>query len=91
MSSILATLSRPWHKVGMTTFGTSEARGIHFEDESLTTFTLDPGHINTRLGQKASEFMGYPPPHSVEDTAPKIVRFIEDASRAETSGGLWRV
>ncbi|OCF58900.1 hypothetical protein L486_03393 [Kwoniella mangroviensis CBS 10435] len=67
------------------------ARGIHFEDESLTTFTLDPGHINTRLGQKASEFMGYPPPHSVEDTAPKIVRFIEDASRAETSGGLWRV
>ncbi|WVQ69162.1 uncharacterized protein L199_007377 [Kwoniella botswanensis] len=97
MSSILATLSRPWHKVGMITYGTSKvalnylARGIHFEDESLITFTFDPGHINTRLGQKASEFLGYPPPHSVEDTAPKIVRFIEDASRAETSGGLWRV
>ncbi|WVW78548.1 hypothetical protein I302_100504 [Kwoniella bestiolae CBS 10118] len=74
ISSILAQLSRPWHKVGMVTYGTSKvalnylARGIHFEEPDLITFTLDPGHVDTRLGHKASEFLGYAPPRTVEET-----------------------
>nr|XP_018265617.1 uncharacterized protein I303_01987 [Kwoniella dejecticola CBS 10117]OBR87775.1 hypothetical protein I303_01987 [Kwoniella dejecticola CBS 10117] len=97
VSSILATLSRPWHKVGMVNYGTTKvalnylSRGIHFEEPNLISFTIDPGYVDTRLGQKASEFLSSPPSQTVEQTAPMMCDLVEKATREEHSGKLWRV
>ncbi|WWC67879.1 uncharacterized protein I206_101796 [Kwoniella pini CBS 10737] len=97
VSSILSTLSRSWHKLGMVNYGITKvalnylSKGIHFEEPNLISFTIDPGYVDTRLGQKASEFLNSPPSQTVEQTAPMMCDLIDKATREEYSGKLWRV
>ncbi|RKK90870.1 hypothetical protein BFJ71_g11227 [Fusarium oxysporum] len=80
-------------KVENTAYGSSKAalnfitRRIHFENPDLVAFSINPGWLQTDLGNHAAQSSGLSAaPVSVQDGVNGIVSVIDGATRNATSG-----
>ncbi|MCJ1367578.1 hypothetical protein MMC16_006712 [Acarospora aff. strigata] len=77
----------------MTAYGASKAmahylvRKMHNEHPNLIAFVLDPGFVQTDMGNQGASVLGMPePPTSVKDSVEFLVATIDGATREKTSG-----
>ncbi|KAF5970001.1 ketoreductase [Fusarium bulbicola] len=80
-------------KVENTAYGSSKAalnfitRRIHFENQHLVAFSINPGWLQTDLGNHAAQSSGLSAaPVSVQDGVDGIISVIDSATRDTTSG-----
>ncbi|WVQ83391.1 hypothetical protein IAT38_005532 [Cryptococcus sp. DSM 104549] len=77
-----------WPQAGV--YGTSKAainflmRSIHFEEPSLTVFTIHPGWVDTDMGNSFGT-----PPQKLSETGPALAKLINGATREEHGGYMW--
>ncbi|KAH6972796.1 hypothetical protein BKA56DRAFT_592832 [Ilyonectria sp. MPI-CAGE-AT-0026] len=65
-------------------------RKIHFENSHLIAFSINPGWLQTDLGNHAAQSSGLQQaPVAVEDGVNGIVNVIDKATREKTSGRFW--
>ncbi|KUJ14229.1 NAD(P)-binding protein [Mollisia scopiformis] len=94
MSSALATISgmemRPFP---MTAYGVSKAalnyfvRKIHFENEELISFALDPGFVQTDMGNTGAQLVGMKEATTpIDDCVAGMLKIIDESTREKTSG-----
>ncbi|KAF7967622.1 hypothetical protein HWV62_33637 [Athelia sp. TMB] len=76
-----------------TAYGSSKAavnfitRKIHFEHPKITAVALTPGWVQTDMGNGAADILGVPRPTlTLNESITGLVRIIDTANRAETSG-----
>ncbi|WRT63678.1 uncharacterized protein IL334_000601 [Kwoniella shivajii] len=85
------------HDPNVGVYGSSKAavgylgRQIHFEEPHLISFFIDPGWLDTAMGQYVADQFGVAkPPMKVEDIIPQLVKLINNATRENTSGYFWK-
>lgn len=90
MGSIGGMENRPF---SMSAYGVSKAaahylvRKIHFENEGLIAFAIDPGFLKTELGNKVARMFGMDEaPMPVKKSLEFLVATIDGATRDKTSG-----
>ncbi|MCJ1465985.1 hypothetical protein MMC07_004604 [Pseudocyphellaria aurata] len=90
LGSIGGMESRP---MPLFTYGASKAianylvRKIHFEHENLIAYSLDPGWVQTEMGNEGAAFFGMKEAYtSTEDSVKGMVHCIDTATREKTSG-----
>ncbi|KAF2470840.1 NAD(P)-binding protein [Lindgomyces ingoldianus] len=90
IASIGAMEKAPWP---MFAYGASKVvahyltRKIHWESQTLTAFVVDPGFMQTDMGNAGARYFGYDEAFvPVENSCQFILRQIEEATR-ETLGG----
>ncbi|TYJ58950.1 hypothetical protein B9479_000386 [Cryptococcus floricola] len=65
-------------------------RGIHIEEPKLKVFAVNPGWVNTDMGNAGAALAGLDaPPEKTSDTVPGIIKVIDEATKEKTSGLLW--
>ncbi|ETS73369.1 hypothetical protein PFICI_14974 [Pestalotiopsis fici W106-1] len=65
-------------------------KAIHIEEPWLTAFPIDPGWVQTDLGNRGADAFGYPEAAvTVADSTDGLVKVIDAASRDTHSGKLW--
>ncbi|WVQ81964.1 hypothetical protein IAT38_004091 [Cryptococcus sp. DSM 104549] len=65
-------------------------RSIHFEEPTLTAFTVHPGMVATDMGNAAAARFGLPSaPQTVDEIAPQVVYVIDSATRETHGGYMW--
>lgn len=81
-------------KVGV--YGASKAalnylvRRTHFENPWLTAWVMNPGFVQTDTGNAHARLWGMEKaPHAFEDIIPNLLKKIDQATRAETSGNFY--
>ncbi|ROV94759.1 hypothetical protein VMCG_08857 [Cytospora schulzeri] len=81
-------------KIGV--YGASKAalnylvRRTHFENPWLTAWTMNPGFVQTDTGNACAKAWGMGmAPHALEDIIPGLMRKVDEATRAETSGNFY--
>ncbi|WVQ97988.1 hypothetical protein IAU59_005108 [Kwoniella sp. CBS 9459] len=94
--SSLVAANGPDHYLAMTAYASSKAtvnfisRSIHFEEPHLTSFTINPGMLDTDMGQYGAQQMGFDGPiPKLSDALPGIVDLIDKSTREEHSGYMW--
>ncbi|KAB8203746.1 hypothetical protein BDV35DRAFT_384103 [Aspergillus flavus] len=77
----------------LTAYGVSKlaanymVRKFHFENKWLTAFIIDPGHVQTDMGDQGARLMGRPQaPTTVADSVAGICARIDEATKETTSG-----
>ncbi|KAL4860724.1 hypothetical protein BDV12DRAFT_208901 [Aspergillus spectabilis] len=66
-------------------------RKIHFENEDIVSFVMDPGFPKTEMGNRNAKFLGLEEAwHTVEESVNGVIRAIHGATR-ESVGGQLRV
>ncbi|KAE8362109.1 hypothetical protein BDV27DRAFT_160071 [Aspergillus caelatus] len=77
----------------LTAYGVSKlaanymVRKFHFENKWLTAFIVDPGHVQTDMGDQGARLMGRPQaPTTVADSVAGICAWIDEATKETTSG-----
>ncbi|OGM47494.1 aflatoxin biosynthesis ketoreductase nor-1 [Aspergillus bombycis] len=77
----------------LTAYGVSKlaanymVRKFHFENKWLTAFIIDPGHVQTDMGDQGARLMGRPrAPTTVADSVAGICARIDEATKETTSG-----
>ncbi|KAE8152344.1 putative short chain-type dehydrogenase [Aspergillus avenaceus] len=62
-------------------------RRLHFENEELVAFAIDPGFVQTDMGNRGAHAKGLEmAPLTVDQSADGIVRQIQQATKSTTSG-----
>ncbi|KAI9148343.1 Norsolorinic acid ketoreductase nor1 [Paramyrothecium foliicola] len=65
-------------------------KAIHIEEPEITAFPIDPGWVQTDLGNRGADAFGYEQAAvTVEDSAKGTVKVIDAATRETHSGKLW--
>ncbi|KAH7386383.1 hypothetical protein BKA64DRAFT_680822 [Cadophora sp. MPI-SDFR-AT-0126] len=93
-SSALATITgmelRPF---SMSAYGSSKAFGnyfirkIHFENEGLVAFAMDPGFVQTDMGNTGARAAGMEKAYTpTEECAAGFVKQVDEATREKTGG-----
>ncbi|KAL2065557.1 hypothetical protein VTL71DRAFT_3227 [Oculimacula yallundae] len=93
-SSAMATISamelRPFP---LSAYGASKAFGnyftrkIHFENENLIAFSVDPGFVQTDMGNRGAKAAGLEKAYTpTNECAEGFVKQIDEATREKTSG-----
>ncbi|KAM0330910.1 hypothetical protein ACHAQA_003866 [Verticillium albo-atrum] len=60
---------------------------LHLENPELTVIVLDPGFLDTDMGNRGAKAFGLErPPHHVGDNAKAIVELVDNAARETQSG-----
>ncbi|PVI02114.1 aflatoxin biosynthesis ketoreductase-like protein nor-1 [Periconia macrospinosa] len=68
-------------------------RKLHFENEWLIAFIVDPGFVQTDMGNHGAQLLGRPQAETpIEDSARGILSRVDDATKASGSGQfvLWK-
>ncbi|KAF1819305.1 NAD(P)-binding protein [Dissoconium aciculare CBS 342.82] len=84
--------------VALLSYGASKAAvnwltvAIHTTHSTWIAAAIQPGFVSTDMGRKSRAIMGFPPPPmSVDDSASKIVSYMDNATRESASGILFDV
>ncbi|OCF37390.1 hypothetical protein I317_04505 [Kwoniella heveanensis CBS 569] len=84
------------HYPNMTAYSSTKAtinfisRSIHFEEPHLTSFTINPGWLDTDMGEFGAKSSGLKKaPQKLVDTLPGIVDLIDVSTREDHSGYMW--
>ncbi|TYJ56269.1 hypothetical protein B9479_002954 [Cryptococcus floricola] len=65
-------------------------RGIHIEEPKLKVFAVNPGWVNTDMGNAGAALAGLgAPPDKLSDTVPGMITVIDEATKEKSSGLLW--
>ncbi|ODN96278.1 hypothetical protein I350_08291 [Cryptococcus amylolentus CBS 6273] len=65
-------------------------KGIHIEEPKLKAFAINPGWVDTDMGNAGAALAGLDaPPDKLVDTVPGIYKVIDEATKEKTSGLLW--
>ncbi|KAL3253466.1 hypothetical protein ABHI18_009472 [Aspergillus niger] len=96
ISTLLASIGGIGNMFTLTgPYGMSKAAGnflvrkIHAENEHLTTLSIDPGLVQTDLGDRAAKHYGMEQaPVTLEECVSGIITQIERADRSSTSGSF---
>nr|Q00278.1 RecName: Full=Norsolorinic acid ketoreductase; AltName: Full=Aflatoxin biosynthesis ketoreductase nor-1; AltName: Full=Aflatoxin biosynthesis protein D; AltName: Full=Short chain dehydrogenase aflD [Aspergillus parasiticus SU-1]AAA58798.1 norsolornic acid [Aspergillus parasiticus]AAS66005.1 norsolorinic acid reductase [Aspergillus parasiticus] len=82
-----------YSRAPLTAYGVSKlaanymVRKFHFENKWLTAFIIDPGHVQTDMGDQGARLMGRPQaPTTVADSVAGICARIDEATKETTSG-----
>ncbi|KAK4501508.1 hypothetical protein PRZ48_007317 [Zasmidium cellare] len=82
----------------LSAYGTSKAAAnwiagkIHREEEKLVVIPIQPGWVQTSMGEKAAEVAGMSAsdvPVTIKDSVHGIVSMLDKATKAEHSGRFW--
>ncbi|AEO67937.1 uncharacterized protein THITE_2089435 [Thermothielavioides terrestris NRRL 8126] len=66
-------------------------KAIHTEEPWLTAFPIDPGWVQTDIGQRGAAAFGYEKAAiTVEESVNGLIRVIDAATRETHSGVLWK-
>ncbi|SPQ24832.1 959f1f8e-e6e7-498b-9f1d-ceeb1299ed37 [Thermothielavioides terrestris] len=66
-------------------------KAIHTEEPWLTAFPIDPGWVQTDIGQRGAAAFGYEKAAiTVEESVNGLIRVIDAATRETHSGALWK-
>lgn len=81
-------------KIGV--YGASKAalnclvRRIHFENPWLTAWVMNPGFVQTDTGNTDARLWSMErAPQALEDVVPGLMKKVDEATRAETSGNFY--
>ncbi|TVY17965.1 Norsolorinic acid ketoreductase [Lachnellula arida] len=65
-------------------------KAMHIEEPELTAFPIDPGWVQTRLGNRGADAFGVKEaPVTTEDSVNGIIKVIDVATRETHGGKLW--
>ncbi|KAH7133772.1 hypothetical protein EDB81DRAFT_887583 [Dactylonectria macrodidyma] len=63
---------------------------IHSENPKLTVLVVDPGFLDTDMGNRGAKILGIEkPPHNAGDNAKAMVKLVDAATRETHSGKFW--
>ncbi|KAL3472291.1 hypothetical protein BJX99DRAFT_9158 [Aspergillus californicus] len=94
ISTLLASIGEIGKFPSMTgPYGMSKAAGnflvrkIHMENDHLTTLSIDPGLVQTDLGDRSAQYYGMKnAPVTIADCVGGITKVIDEAEKSTTSG-----
>ncbi|RYP57747.1 hypothetical protein DL769_009307 [Monosporascus sp. CRB-8-3] len=67
------------------------ARAIHFEEKGIIALPVDPGSVQSALGNYGAKEFGYEKTSvTTEEGVPGLISVIDDTTRETHSGKLWQ-